>query len=118
MSNSPKNKMLGARVRHEYTRSSRGIITQVRDDPRGYEYYVRWYNYSERSDWYKLEALIVIKDAVKDEIYTEAADQLDRASFRYGNRNPRSTKHGVNISDAKKILKQAISKAYRKGSNE
>jgi hypothetical protein len=51
------------------------------------------------------------KDSVElREIYDEACKKLERKEFRYGNSNRAGTRHGVNISDVKTILRAALSK--------
>jgi hypothetical protein len=51
-----KTAHLGQKVRHNFSKEV-GEITQLRQDPKGYCFYVEWDDEPERNDWYKLKAL-------------------------------------------------------------
>ena len=56
----PSKKLVGARVHHELDKYKFGVITKVRPDIRGYNYFVEWDTTPERNDWYSLSVLVKI----------------------------------------------------------
>lgn len=51
-----KTASLGQRVKHDFSGTT-GEVTAVRQDPKGYCFFVEWDDEPDRSDWYKLEVL-------------------------------------------------------------
>lgn len=52
----PHPELIGTKVRHDFSKYV-GEITKVREDIRGYNYYVEWEIVPERNDWYQLNVL-------------------------------------------------------------
>ncbi len=54
----------------------------------------------------------------KEKIIEEAFKKLESKEFRYGNKDSKGVKHGVNISDAKKIVKEVYQRTKQQMEKE
>jgi hypothetical protein len=54
----PIHELLNHRVEHDFGHE-KGIITEVREDIRGYNYFVQWDLYPENNDWYAKNVLTI-----------------------------------------------------------
>lgn len=57
----PTHFQINDRVKHDFS-NDRGVITKIRKDPSGYNYFVEW-DYPDRkdqNDWYRAEVLELI----------------------------------------------------------
>lgn len=52
---------VGDRVKHDYS-GTLGEVRAITNRRGGYNYYVYWHDDPERSNWYKAEVLVMVKE--------------------------------------------------------